>query len=143
MTTLSDIPADLEFVDPDLTWRDVARFWSKVEQRGINECWPWLGETNAKGYGQFWVRAASVGPHRIACALANGPSNGLHALHACDNPSCVNPAHLRWGTMAENVEDRCERNRSARGSRQGTTSVQSERGPQPANRRPHSGAASA
>jgi len=39
-----------------------------------------------------------------------------HVLHACDNPPCVNPAHLRPGTDAENMDDAKERDRLPRGS---------------------------
>ena len=38
-----------------------------------------------------------------------------HCLHSCDNPLCLNPAHLRWGTHQENMADKMERNRQARG----------------------------
>jgi DNA invertase Pin-like site-specific DNA recombinase len=39
-------------------------------------------------------------------------------LHSCDNPPCVNPAHLRTGTDAENMRDVAERKRQA-GERNG------------------------
>lgn len=32
-------------------------------------------------------------------------------LHSRDNPPCVNPAHLRSGSEAENARDRLERGR--------------------------------
>jgi hypothetical protein len=35
----------------------------------------------------------------------------MHVLHSCDNPSCVNVNHLRWGSHTENVRDKINRNR--------------------------------
>lgn len=29
-------------------------------------------------------------------------------LHSCANAACCNPAHLRWGTRDENMQDRAE-----------------------------------
>jgi hypothetical protein len=52
-----------------------------------------------------------------------GPiTNGLHILHSCDTPSCVNPAHLRAGTVKENMADREARGRrDVRGEQIGTS----------------------
>ena len=36
----------------------------------------------------------------------------------CDNPSCVNPEHLREGDYIENTKDRVERERTVRGEKQ-------------------------
>ena len=40
----------------------------------------------------------------------------LYVLHACDNPPCVNPGHLRSDTPQANVAERVERGRSCRGA---------------------------
>lgn len=46
--------------------------------------------------------------------------NGAFALHACDNKSCCNPAHLRWGSHADNMADKVARGRCAAGETHGS-----------------------
>jgi len=36
-------------------------------------------------------------------------------LHSCDCPACVNPSHLHIGTQSQNIQERNERGRTARG----------------------------
>lgn len=36
----------------------------------------------------------------------------MMALHHCDNPRCVNPEHLYWGTDRDNVRDMYQRKRA-------------------------------
>lgn len=87
------------------------RFWLKVDRRGPDECWPWKGSTS-KGYGQFMAENIPLKSHRVALALANGGiTEGLHALHSCDNRECCNPQHLREGTNYDNVCDMLRRGR--------------------------------
>ena len=95
-----------------LSARQETRFWSRVDRRGPDECWPWLGWRDRDGYGRFWHGSQWSPAHRIAWILTYGPApDGLHGLHRCDNPSCCNPAHGWPDTNAANVADRVAKGR--------------------------------
>lgn len=99
------------------------RFWTKVIKAGPDECWLWTAYRSAHGHGQFRVTkkpSRVEHAHRYAYILSMGPiPEGMVIRHKCDNPPCVNPAHLEVGTHADNVADRVERGRSAIGSANG------------------------
>lgn len=92
------------------------RFWPKVDAHEPHECWLWRGTRNADGYGMLF-NSKTAGPrvlsaHRISWRLHHGEiPAGLHVLHRCDNPPCVNPAHLWLGTQADNNRDRDQKGR--------------------------------
>lgn len=99
-----------------------ARFWSKVNiSGGATSCWPWMAGRLWVGYGMFCLRGKTKRAHRVAWEIANGeiPSD-LCVLHRCDNPSCVNPAHLFLGTSADNTRDMVAKHRQAAGDRHGS-----------------------
>lgn len=104
-----------------MTEEMLQRYWSKVLK--TEGCWIWTASKTKAGYGQIQIRALSHMPihaHRMAWELRNGPiPKGMHVLHRCDNPSCVNPDHLFLGTQSDNNRDRLEKGRTASGDQNG------------------------
>ena len=68
------------------------------------------------GYAFGWCKEQrkKVLLHRLVFKEANGYFPEV-VRHTCDNPRCINPAHLLPGTWADNNRDRAMRNRSAKG----------------------------
>lgn len=98
---------------PILSVSDKERFSRKFVVKP-GDCWTWTGAVNSCGYGSFGIAGKMYGAHQIALLLRTGqrpPAPANHALHSCDNPRCVNPSHLRWGTHQQNMIDRKERKR--------------------------------
>lgn len=99
----------LGFSDP------VERFHSLYERRGPGECWPWRSTINHR-YGVVTWNGRAAMAHRVAATLAGLEVQPGHVvMHTCDNPPCVNPAHLRVGTQADNTRDMAEKGRSTWG----------------------------
>jgi hypothetical protein len=65
----------------------------------------------------------TIKAHRVSLMLAGVDIGDLLIRHSCDNPPCVNPAHLSVGTHADNAADMVSRERQARGSRSGTSKL--------------------
>jgi hypothetical protein len=73
---------------------------------GLSDCWHFCGTRNQGGYGRLTVGGRMQVVHRLSYELFVGPiADGLFVLHSCDNPSCINPAHLSLGTRSDNARD--------------------------------------
>lgn len=89
---------------PQLRPDDVRRFMRQVKV-SADGCWEWQGAKYPNGYGNFTAYNLNYA-HRFAFVIFNGElCEGMEVCHTCDNPSCVNPAHLWQGTKSDNMRD--------------------------------------
>ncbi len=104
------------------------RFWAKVDKRPghgpAGKCWVWTGAKTKDGYGSFGAASYKTTlAHRAVYMALHGHIegcdgfNGTVIRHTCDNPSCVNPAHLRAGHGWDNQNDKVAKRRHAFGVR--------------------------
>lgn len=80
---------------------------------------------NRDGYGDIHVKIDGkyrhFKVHRVVFMLFNNcdlSANDI-VMHSCDNPACCNPRHLSKGTHADNIQDKVNKGRQAKGINNG------------------------
>lgn len=104
---------------------DIDRFKEKYLEGDIDSCWEWLSAKTPRGYGVFEVShlgvCTAIRAPRLAYFIHYGSDPyPLFVRHSCDNPTCVNPHHLLLGDHDDNMRDKIDRNRTAKGDRNGS-----------------------
>lgn len=75
-------------------------------------CIEWTAAKNSSGYGQIKYNGKMSLAHRVAYEVAHGEIDAsLCVMHSCDNPACINIAHLSLGTHQDNIADRTRKGR--------------------------------
>lgn len=113
------------------------RLWRKTDRTaGPDACWEWRGFQLPNGYGRIGVGSMRDGTrrvaltHRVSWEVANGTiPDGMQVCHRCDNPPCVNPAHLFLGTGKDNMDDAVAKGRFPTGEDHWTNRLEAKRGP--------------
>jgi hypothetical protein len=102
-----------------------ARFLDKVAPPDANGCHLWTACTDLGGYGQFWYLGRHVKAHRYAAGMVDWPPE-IQTRHICNVRACVNPEHLTFGSSADNMRDRDEAGRQAKGTDNGWAKLTEE-----------------
>jgi hypothetical protein len=91
---------------------------SVVRQTLTNDCVLWPSALGQDGYGKVRYEGRTQNAHRVVLIIATGENPAdLEAAHSCNNRACVNPAHLRWASCSENMQDKVLHGTATRGER--------------------------
>jgi hypothetical protein len=93
-----------------------------------NDCWICTSHSRShNGYPYMSLKGKNVRISHYIYKRFKGeiPENHI-VMHACDNSACVNPDHLKTGTVDDNIQDKVNKGRQAKGSGNGRAKLTGE-----------------
>ena len=103
------------------------RIYDNIKEDDETGCFIWQKSKDSWGYGHIRIHGKLHKTHRIMYEEYVGEiPEGMKVCHRCDTPSCCNPDHLFLGTDADNMRDRDNKDRQARGESHGTSKLTEE-----------------
>ena len=94
----------------------IERFWSHVDKRGSDECWPWTGCIANTGHGRMAMARKPMPAHRLAHSIEHRKEIHFHstpATVATIRRAAILPI-FSWAPGAENTRDNVAKGRHAR-----------------------------
>lgn len=84
------------------------RLFTKIEIRGDDECWPYIGGTavqrNTYGHINISRDLRVTAPRAVLMVMLGRELRpGMHVIHLCHRKPCCNPRHLMEGTPSQNA----------------------------------------
>jgi len=95
----------------------IDRFNQYVTYEPNTGCHLWIGNYRKTGYGGFtYYNNKSMTSSRAAYLIFKGEiPDKMQVCHTCDVRECVNPDHLFLGTISQNIKDKFNKGRCAKG----------------------------
>jgi hypothetical protein len=89
---------------------------SNCEINSKTGCWVWKKCKDKNGYGKACFNSIRIRAHRLSYSTYKGEIQHAEIVcHTCDNPACINPAHLFKGDTKTNVQDKVLKGRQPKG----------------------------
>lgn len=92
-------------ISGEVSSETLARFKAKIKYVPSTKCHEWTAAVRGgydKQYGVFNFSGRIVYAHRFSLYVVLGKDPGPSVDHLCYNSLCVNPEHLRGGSIADN-----------------------------------------